>query len=183
MTTITAVGAGVATPIQQHQVLGLLREVDHEFLPPLSTRTDTLSLQAVPVPADPAPRLAAYLHAMRDEPWLLAHRGEQVVGVLSYVVDHVEPLLEGHSPSLYVTTIAVSRCRRGSGLATALYDALSVQARRCNVPWITTRTWSTNTEHARLLYDRGFTEVARRERQGSIESVYLAQRVALGRPV
>lgn len=178
MTPITALPPGAATAIQRHQVLGLLREVDHDFLPPLSTRTDTLSLETVASPADPAPRLAAYLQAMSHEAWLLAHHGKQAVGVLSYMAEHGDPVLEGHSPSLYVTTIAVSRRRRGSGLATALYDALTAQARRSKAPWITTRTWSTNTQHLRLLSDRGFIEVARRARQGSIASVYLALSVA-----
>jgi ribosomal protein S18 acetylase RimI-like enzyme len=182
MTAITTVDARSASQIQRHQVLGLLREVDHEFFPPLSSRTGTLSLEAVPVPVDPASGLAMYLHAMLDESWLLARRDEQVVGVLSYLVDHVEPTLERQSPSLYVTTIAVARGWRGSGVGTALYDALFVQAGLAGAPWITTRTWSTNEQHIRLLVTRGFDEVARRPRLGFVDSVYLARRVSGRRP-
>ncbi len=91
-------------------------------------------------------------------------------------------MLSEYSPALYVTTIAVSRCCRGSGVATALYDALDARARRSGVGWISTRTWSTNAEHVRLLQARAFTEVARRTRQDSIESVYFARRVPLAHP-
>jgi len=125
----------------------------------------------------------SYLDAMRDEAWLLAGKNKKVVGVLSYLVGHVEPVLEGYAPSLYVTTIAVSGSCRGSGLATALYNALYAQARQSDVRWITTRTWSTNVGHMRLLYGQGYTEVARQVRDSFVDSVYLARPVALGRPV
>ena len=160
-----------------------MREVDDEFVPPLSARTGTLALDVVAEPVNRESGLATYLQAMRDETWLLAYRDERLVGVLSYLGDHVDPAFRERTPSLYVTTIAVSPGCRGVGVGTALYDALDARAQRSGVGRVSTRTWSTNEEHVRLLRARGFSEVARLARKDTIDSVYFARPVPPAHPV
>ncbi len=120
---------------------------------------------------------------MNDEEWLLALDGPVVLGLLSYLPWHQEPALAQHSPSAYVTTIAVTRTARGAGVATLLYDALEQTAFERSLPYLSTRTWSTNTEHIRMLNRRGFEEVLRRvdERAPGIDTLYFAVSVRAGR--
>lgn len=180
------VDAGPASSEDQQRVLAVLREVDDEFVPPLSARADTVSLplsgSAAPLRAGSEVGVEAYFTAMQHESWLLARVSAAVVGVLSYVPGHVEPALAGHSPSHHVTTIAVARRCRGAGVATALYDALDAEARRASVLWVSTRTWSTNRGHLRLLGARRFHEVVRSPRGWGVDSVYLARHVPPGQP-
>lgn len=154
----------------------LLEQVDQEFCPPLSCRSDTRSTIA----ASGAGRgLSAYLEAMRQESWLLAVERGRVVGLLSFVLRRDDPVLPQCFPSLYATTVAVVPDRRRAGTATQLYRALADHAGRCDVPYLTTRTWTTNDSHARLLAELGFRVVATRpdERAPGIGSVHFACRV------
>jgi ribosomal protein S18 acetylase RimI-like enzyme len=166
----------VAGHVAQPQLVGsvrhLLATVDREFVPPLSSRSDTVSMES---PAS-KPGLDAYLEAMREELWLLAQRGGAVVGLLSFRHALANRPLAAYAPSLYATTLAVAPAARRTGVARTLYDALERQALERRVPYVTTRTWSTNTSHLRLLDERGFVVVDRTpdDRGGGIGTLYLA---------
>lgn len=141
------------------QVFRLLREVDEEFCPPLSARADTMSL-----PAQTDPRqsgVETYYRAVRQEFWLVASSGGSVVGLLSYLTYLNDPSIKEWSPSLYATTVAVSPQARRAGVASTLYVELAEQARRRGVPFLSTRTWTTNDSHIGVLRVLGFTEVSR----------------------
>src|SRR6478736_2875217 len=137
-------------------VRALLGEVDAEFRPYLSARTDTFSL--VPRTGSARSGIGAYLEAMGTEHWLVVLHEESVVGLISFT-SNSQPVLAPWSPSLYVTTVAVSRHARRLGIGTALYDQLEAVAREWRLPFLTIRTWTTNDDHLRLLRARGFRRV------------------------
>lgn len=162
-------------------VRALLVEVDAEFLPQLSARTDTLSM--VPRTEPGKPGASAYLEAMGFEHWLVALCGESVVGLISFTSTNRHPVLAPWSPSLYATTVAVSPHARCLGVGTALYDEFEGVARQWGLPFLTTRTWTTNDDHLRLLSARGFRRVIElpHDREPHVGTVYLAYSV--GDPV
>lgn len=173
MTTVVLVDPAQPGDVQEG-VQSLLRQVDREFCPPLSSRPDTSALSG-----SPAQEPSAYVEAMKRESWLLAVEQGCVVGILSFVLHQEDRELPQCTPALHATTVAVAPRRRRAGIATLLYDALADQARRRGVPYLTTRTWTTNGSHIGVLAHRGFVEVARQpgERAPGVGSVYFACRV------
>jgi len=185
---------GASAPPDVHQgVRELLAEVDREFVPALSARADTLLLPSGRGPggglgrgpgAGPSePSLDRYLQAMESEAWLGA-RDDDVVGLLSFLARHEDPHLASWSPSLYVTTLAVRRHARHTGIGAALYDALEQVARERGVRYLATRTWSTNVAHLRILRARGFADADRVDggRGAGIDTLYLACDLVARRP-
>lgn len=178
MTKVLLVQGHEADAVVRRGVRELLAVVDDEFVPPLSRRTDTISTEAVARPSDSAP--VAYLETMLEESWLIAVDGDDVCGLLSFRTGHGGAGLPGCSPSLYATTVAVAPAVRRARVGTALYDALERRARELRVPYLTTRTWTTNTSHLDLLRARGFWSVAELpdHRDSGVGTVYLAYAVA-----
>ena len=177
MISPTLVEKPAERPLLHAPVWALLAEVDNEFFPPLSRRTDTQSVRSHPRGA--APDLRAYFNAILAESWLVAHDQGSVIGLLSFRISRDDPLLSDWSPSLHATTVAVAAGARRSGIATGLYEALTHVAREGSVAYLTTRTWTTNTSHNRMLLDRGFRQVRllANDRAESIGTVYFARAV------
>ena len=152
----------------------LLAAVDNEFLPSLSSRSDTESTAIVAFSNGNGP--AAYLNAMRRECWLIAFDGDAVVGLLSFRSGYEDTSLDAKSPSLHATTVAVAPGARRMGVARTMYDSFEQLARDRHVPYVTVRTWTTNTAHLLLLKARGWREVAHLpdDRDDGIGTVYLS---------
>jgi ribosomal protein S18 acetylase RimI-like enzyme len=180
VTTVVATAPHDAGAGMHAGVRDLLREVDAEFVPPLSHRVDTLALHGPTCP--PEDGLSRYLDAVGRESWLVALRGDRVVGLLSYLTDHRDPWLAAYSPSLYATTVAVSVSARRAGVGGQLYDAFEAAAHRLTVPYLTTRTWTSNAAHLRLLRDRGWRRVVELpdDRDAGVGTVYYARVVGTG---
>ena len=161
----------------QGGVLDLLSEVDAEFVPRLSQRAGTLALHARG--CTPTQGLSRYFDALQGECWLAAMDQGQVVGLLTFVDDHEDSQLAAWSPHLYATTVAVAARARRTGVGDQLYDAFETAARVRGVPYLTTRTWTTNYAHLRLLRERGFCRVSQLtdDRAEGIGTVYLAYRI------
>lgn len=172
ITTLLVSSPSAARGALHEGVWALLRDVDDEFVPRLSSRSDTVST----VPSVDT-TLAAYVDALRMESWIVASDSAGVVGVVSFVSGYCQPPLERWAPSAYVTTVAVTGARRRQGVATAMYEKLIIGAREAGLPWVTTRTWSTNTSHLGLLRQLGFREVMRMsaDREPGVDTVYLAR--------
>lgn len=149
----------------------LLQQVDSEFVPPLSSRRDTLSM--TPTSGN---SLADYFRAMSHESWVVAALDGLIIGFVSFVVGQDPPALSNSSPSAYATTVVVSRAHRHCGAALSMYAELKQVTRAAGLRYVTTRTWSTNDSHLRLLYRLGFEVVFRvgDERTAGIDSIYLA---------
>lgn len=176
MNRVSLVAGRTASPTIERAVHQLLVSVDEEFLPPLSARHDTRSRARVEAGA--GRDLGRYLGAMRNESWLVAFDGERVIGLLSFTDRPDEAALLAWTPSLYITTIAVAAEMRRAGVGNALYDNLEAIANEREVPYLTTRTWTTNASHLRLLRSRGFIKVAEQphDRAAGLGTVYLAYR-------
>lgn len=158
-------------------VRNLIEHVDHEFVPPLSTRSGTLSMDTLEGESD----VSRYLLALDHESWLVATDQGSVVGFLSYIECHHPTGLPPCTASLYATTVGVHRQARRKGVATALYGTLEHIAADRAVKYLTIRTWTSNAGHLRLLRGRGF-EVIRRapdHRAAGVGTVYLAYALQL----
>lgn len=162
----------------QQAVRHLLSEVDKEFVPSLSCRPDTLSTHR-PASGRAISGSTSYFDAMRQESWLIALDSGSVVGLLSFISGHRDLSLVHWSPTAYVTTVAVARPYRQAGLASTLYRKLNLVAVSEGLPYIVTRTWSTNESHIRVLLATGFFEVLRLQddRAMGIDTLYFGRLV------
>lgn len=165
---------GDASSVFSDGVWKLLRAVDDEFVPRLSSRTDTVATGSGVGGA-----IAVYMDAVRSESWVVATESSVVVGVASFLAGYRQPPLEQWAPSAYVTTIAVVKERRRQGIATAMYAELARAAERAGLSWVTTRTWSTNASHLGVLRRLEFEEVVSisAQRGPGVDTVYLARLV------
>lgn len=172
ITVLPVRGMDAATDLGRG-VQALLTAVDDEFVPPLSRRADTDSLE----PARPTSVPVAYFHAMRAERWLVAMDGGEVAGILSFRIaaNQLAPC-PAWSSSWYVTTVAVSPGKRRRGVGTAMYNALHRLARERRARGVITRTWTSNSSHLALLEAQGFREIVRvpDARAAGEGTVYLA---------
>jgi ribosomal protein S18 acetylase RimI-like enzyme len=162
-------------------VWGLLCECDKEFVPPLSTRASFLHVgtQSEIQPVDSKPD--SYFREMKQQYFLLAEVGSTVVGFMSFQRNYACPELETVAPCNYVTTLCVQREWRRNGIAESFYNfMLHSLDRNISLPYVATRTWSTNTGHINLLDRLGFETVTRlpNHRGCGIDTTYYAKRTS-----
>jgi ribosomal protein S18 acetylase RimI-like enzyme len=154
----------------------LLKEVDREFIPPLSSResTTTKNLQSTAVEAA-EPR--SYFKRLLGQVTLIASVDGNVAGFMSFIPAHHDLLISSQSPCSYISTIAVARSARRLGIARRLYDGILSLPDRYASPWVVTRTWSTNSGHLNLLESLGFREIVNLpdDRGPGIDTVYYAR--------
>ncbi len=178
MTTIELVRPGTLGDEQRNAVWSLLVAVDSEFVPPLSSRDSTTTKRLRPSdPAAGGPR--AYFERLVTQASLLATRDGSLLGMMSFIVRHREPLLAEWSPASYVSTVAIARRFRRDGVARALYESVLHIPADLSSPFVATRTWSGNLSHMALLADLEFLEVARvtDDRGVGVDSVFYARAV------
>lgn len=131
-------------------VKSLLRTVDTEFVPALSSRSSTLQSSFAHRPYELGD-ITAYLDDIRKQPCVLAIKDGRVIGLLSWTVSEDEP-------GIYVTTVAVHPDNRRQGIARKLYDTM-IEEHQASP--ISTRTWSTDWNHLALLRSLSFEETSR----------------------
>jgi ribosomal protein S18 acetylase RimI-like enzyme len=139
----------------------VLTRVDHEFIPPLSSRDSTTTKDLaggfdVERPVGPP---VTYLASVLDQHAILALSAGTLVGLISFRTAHSELLLRNWSPCDYVSTVIVLPELRRRGIARGLYAALLGRT-GMRSPYVATRTWSTNHSHLNLLAELGFAQVA-----------------------
>jgi len=159
---------------EQDMVWELLKEVDLEFVPPLSTRNSTTSVNLRPgAPRSPGPQ--SYFEEALGQLTLLAFADGEPVGFMSCIPSHRHARIGGQCT--YLSTLAVSGPARRLGVARALYEALLTLPDMYASPWVATRTWSTNDGHRELLASLGFQEVANvaDDRGPGIDTLYYAR--------
>jgi len=177
-------GNGVDASIDD--VWHVLSVVDEEFVPPLSARTDSLSMELrsdLTQPLTPESMFngpVTYFESSRSEFTLIARVDGKVAGILGFLPDYHDPHLPGLSdlgPTTRVTTIAVLPNHRRSGVATALEAALADLPEPSLRPTVTVRTWSTNRKALGLFRKRGYGALLHLpdDRGPGISTVYLSR--------
>ena len=150
------------------QIRKLLEEVNEEFVPPLSTRTNStdnsLSMRKEGRGIDP------YYQSIKSQENILALEGDRVLGLLSFVREF--PFKD--KKWVYVSTIAVRKQYRNLGLGKGLYSYL---LNLFPSDPILTRTWTGNDAHTNLLTALGFKEVERMKdhRGKGIDTIYFGK--------
>jgi len=144
----------------EDSVFEMLQVLDQEFLPPLSTRNSIKDANFVN--QDDLGSLRQYFDSMIEQKILLLICNATVSGFLSFRTNYTIPGL--NTPTgVYISTIGILETARGRGFAKLLYKRLSEYLRNSPelVQVMTTRTWSTNFAHLKLLGKLGFEEVNR----------------------
>lgn len=138
----------------------LLRRYDRSFVPPLSSRENThQSHLAGSLPVSPEPR--KYFEILQQQSFFLALQEDRVVGFMSYRPHYICQELEDHIDTTYITTIIVEEEQRGRGITTSFYRKMFHHLAESPAATITTRTWSTNNDHIRILDKLGFAQIKR----------------------
>lgn len=158
-----------------HQLEGvwqMLCRYDNEFIPPLSARENTYqSTLTGPLTVDIEPK--QYFEILKQQSFLLAMDEDQVIGFMAYRLNDVCADLEDDMNTVYITTIIVDEKYRGRGITTGFYTKILEIAEHIQQP-ITTRTWSTNVSHIKVLEKIGLKEIKRIDngRGPDIDTIY-----------
>jgi len=138
----------------------LIEKYEKEFVPPLSERPlagGGLS----------GGSLDEYIKSLLGAKVLSAKKDGKVIGCLCYKMQ-VLPFTS--KPVPLVSTVIVEKPFRSAGVGRALYEKAISQSKELYV-----RTWSTNTNHLKLLKSLGFQEVHRiKDHRGKgVDTIYL----------
>lgn len=150
----------------------ILCRYDHEFIPPLSARENTYQSElASHLTIKQEPK--QYFDILKQQSFLLAMDKDEVIGFMAFRFNYVCKDLEDDITTIYITTIIVNEEYRGRGITTAFYAQMLKIAQQRNQS-ITTRTWSTNRSHIKVLEKIGLQEIKRIEngRGPEIDTVY-----------
>ena len=126
-------------------VYDLLAQTEAEFVPPLHTRCSTTQRDLSNRHFSSYDNLWAYFESMIAQQFIVAICDDEVSGFLSFRKD---------KEAFYVSTIAVEPDKRNQGIGRGLYEALFATIGQRKT--FTTRTWTTNLYHRRILDALGF---------------------------
>lgn len=151
-------------------VMEMLREADHDFVPPLSARSSSVQRDfSSPAEGD---GVAAYFEELKRQRFVGIYREGALIAFASYKENYTcDRIGEEDRPNIYLSTLIVRPEARGQGITTAFYRKLSEEFQDRK---IFTRTWSTNAAHIRVLakYDFRPTAVLKDHRGAGIDTVY-----------
>lgn len=132
----------------------LVKSVDDDFNPPLSTRTSSIHLDF----KDSSGSIDEYIDDLLDNEAILALVDGKIAGILFYRTDyHVVKL---NKRGLYVVVILVGKNYRGHKIASKLYSAVEDRADSMHKK-IYLRTWSGNKTQEAILPKRGYSIIHR----------------------
>ena len=158
-----------------NQVWELLKKIDKEFIPPLSTRKSTHQKE-LNTPNTQSEEPVEYFRQMKEQKIILALEKDKVGGFLTYISEFKLEIGNETMISEYVSTIGVDPAYRKKGIAQSLYKKLIE-----NSPGkrITTRTWSLNKSHLHILEEMGFELLVtiKNDRGRGIDTVYYTRRI------
>jgi len=148
-----------AVPARLEEVEFLIEKYEGEFVPPLSERPSSGGELK-------GGSLREYINSLSSAKILAAKKGGRVIGCLCYKMQAV-PFVS--KPVPLVSTVIVEKPFRSAGVGRALYQKAISENRELYV-----RTWSSNTNHLKLLESLGFKEVYRiKDHRGKgIDTVY-----------
>jgi len=147
-------------PTRLEEVEFLIEKYEGEFVPPLSKRSSAGGELE-------GGSLREYINSLSSTKIFAAKKDGRVIGCLCY---KMQALPFASKPVPMVSTVIVEKPFRSAGVGRALYQKVLSENRELYV-----RTWSTNTNHLKLLKSLGFQEVYRIEnhRGKGIDTVYL----------
>ncbi len=158
---------------QVKKMLDLLASVDNDFLPPLSSResSSTINLNSM----SSANGLQDYLNSLRTQKNYCIMENDKIIGLASIRENHRLPDLPKWSECEYLTTIAVLPQYRRQGLAIKLYKLIFTHTKESVSKKLVTRTWHTNYSHINLTQILGFKEILRIKdhRMPGLDTIYL----------
>ncbi|MCM3726798.1 hypothetical protein M3226_13975 [Neobacillus cucumis] len=169
-------------PDHLEAVWEILCESDNEFFPPLSARGSTFqSVLQHEVNHEDLPH--SYYEEIINQPLILALSKEsgKTVGFMTFKHNYSCSELKGFSPSNYITTICVTKSARNQRITRQFYKMIQSEQipSQFRMPFLSTRTWSTNSSHLHILETLGF-EVSTRlidHRGQGIDTIYFAKKV------
>ena len=152
---------------QKKDIFWLLKESDNDFIPPLSTRSDTRHK----FNGKQNGSLVKFYEEIIKESFLLLLNNGKVEGFFSFLKDHYLELKEQIIKCDYITTILIDSKSRNKGYTKKMYNAFLNQRKGRNVA---TRTWSLNYAHMHILDSLGFklVQTDKDDRGVNIDSVY-----------
>jgi trans-aconitate methyltransferase len=138
----------------------LIEKYEGEFVPPLSKRPSAGG-------GLEGGSLREYIKSLLSAKIFAAKKDGRVIGCICYKMQAL-PFVSKSVPM--VSTVIVEKPFRSAGVGRALYQKVLSENKELYV-----RTWSTNTNHLKLLKSLGFQEVYRIEnhRGEGIDTVYL----------
>lgn len=158
----------------------LLCRYDDAFIPPLSARENTYQTELNGQPAQKA-MPTQYFETLKQQAFLIAAEGEQVIGFMSFRPRYICKDLHDNIETIYITTIIVDEAQRRKGITSSFYNTMLRFADEQHLS-ITTRTWSTNDSHIRVLQKIGLREIKRIKngRGPNIDTVYFRKACCKG---
>ncbi len=147
-------------PARLEEVEFLIEKYEGEFVPPLSKRPSAGG-------GLEGGSLREYINSLSSARIFAAKKDGKIIGCLCYKMQML-PFVSRLVP--LVSTVIVEKPFRSAGVGRALYQKAISENKELYV-----RTWSTNTNHLKLLKSLGFHEVYRIEnhRGKGIDTVYL----------
>lgn len=160
MAKVLLVEPGGATSTSAAEIWELLRQVDHEFVPPLSARESTTT-KTLSGGADVSSGPRVYFTGVLEQYTICVRSEGRLAGLLSFRARHHDDLVRDFTPCTYISTIAVDPQERGKGLGSELYRAVHQLPEHIASPYLVTRTWSSNDKNIPVLKHFGYKEVVR----------------------
>ncbi|MEM7785074.1 MAG: GNAT family N-acetyltransferase [Planctomycetota bacterium] len=165
----------------------ILHQCSSEFIPPLTNRSSTTqkqwSLEEHSVTLNSGGSFPqSYFDKLRTQGLVTAWIENRIVGFLSFQSQFCDDNLTPFCPAIYVTTVCIEPDFRGRGICSKIYDWLLNHIRKnFNTRYLSTRTWSTNTGHIRILQNQGFQECRRllNDRGAGIDTVYFIRHLSI----
>lgn len=158
----------------------ILCECDHEFCPPLSCRE--LPYGDIKNNLDSAQvKPYKYFEEMKKQIFIIAVNEETnvLMGFMAIRHNYSCEELKDYLPTNYLTTLCVKKEFRRCGVASTLYtNFVNNIPEEFKLPFVTTRTWSTNTIHIKYLRDIGFdlVKIIENHRGENIHTYYYAKK-------
>lgn len=159
---------------EKKEIYDLLKECDLDFWPPLSARSGT-SQKELSGARQSAGGVRSYYEEILQQSAILAKRGEETIGFLSYRPSYRCQALEQFGEVCYMTTLCLRHTERGKGLSPSIYRAAEQRIRqRFPGRLITFRTWSTNQAQMHLVQKLGYRCVAvlENDRGEGVDTMY-----------
>ena len=162
------------------EIKKILEKYDEEFIPPLSGRISTAQTKNLGEYNQLPGGISKYLEECLGQPFIVAIEKKEMIGFLTFRHGYEHKYLKRFSPSNYITTVIVREEYRRSGIATRLYkELLHNLPIKYRLPFVTTRTWSTNIAHNNLLKKLGFQiiNIITNDRGKGIDTLYFGMEV------
>lgn len=142
----------------RNAIKNLLIECDDEFMPPLSMRNGTTQKDFNK--SSSSDSIDLYFKELCNQNVIGALYDGTLVGLMSFRNKYFSNEINKYSHSNYVSTVCVKHEYRGKGVCKRLYKYLfSKLPNELQCSFISTRTWSTNDDHIRILKSLGFDMV------------------------